>query len=166
MIDGFCDIECRCLRLLHPVPRTPAVLRFRSPQKSWRLSNFCAVNNAVLQRPHPLFRFFLRQCDDARRRTAPGHGPATTIALMVTRAPPPAWRWRPVCSINRFQPDAPPLLAEDFGVDLLSHEDAEGWLLERAARCQGDWGAERSQTLSERHWSSSNSTGVNKRSHR
>ena len=32
--------------------------------------------------------------------------------------------------------------SEDFGVDLLSHEDAEGWLLERAARCQGDWGTD------------------------
>ncbi len=39
-----------------------------------------------------------------------------------------------------YPPDASPLLAEDFGVDLLSHENAEGWLLERAARCQGDWG--------------------------
>jgi hypothetical protein len=38
--------------------------------------------------------------------------------------------------------DATPLLVQDFGVDLLSHEDAEGWLLERAARCQGDWGAD------------------------
>jgi hypothetical protein len=41
-----------------------------------------------------------------------------------------------------FPPDATPLLVEDFGVDLLSHEDAEGWLRERAARCQGDWGAD------------------------
>ena len=39
-----------------------------------------------------------------------------------------------------FPADASPLLAQDFGVDLLSHQDAEGWLLERAARCQGDWG--------------------------
>jgi hypothetical protein len=41
-----------------------------------------------------------------------------------------------------YPPDTAPLLAQDFGVDLLSHEDAEGWLLERAARCQGDWGAD------------------------
>ncbi len=39
-----------------------------------------------------------------------------------------------------FPADTSPLLIEDFGVDLLSHEDPEGWLLERAARCQGDWG--------------------------
>jgi hypothetical protein len=39
-----------------------------------------------------------------------------------------------------FEADTSPLLAQDFGVDLLSHEDAEGWLLQRAARCQGDWG--------------------------
>jgi hypothetical protein len=39
-----------------------------------------------------------------------------------------------------FPADASALLAQDFGVDLLSHEDAEGWLLRRAARCQGDWG--------------------------
>lgn len=39
-----------------------------------------------------------------------------------------------------YPPDATPLLVEDFGVDLLKQEDAEGWLLERAARCQGDWG--------------------------
>jgi len=32
------------------------------------------------------------------------------------------------------------MLAEDFGVDLISHTDAEGWLLERAAHCEGDWG--------------------------
>jgi len=39
-----------------------------------------------------------------------------------------------------FPPGTPPMLAEDFGVDLISHADAEGWLLERAARCEGDWG--------------------------
>lgn len=39
-----------------------------------------------------------------------------------------------------FPPDATALLKQDFGVDLLSHEDAEGWLLQRAARCLGDWG--------------------------
>ncbi len=39
-----------------------------------------------------------------------------------------------------FPADTSPLLIDDFGVDLLTHEDAEGWLLERAARCQGDWG--------------------------
>ena len=32
------------------------------------------------------------------------------------------------------------MLEQDFGVDLLAHENAEGWLLERAARCEGDWG--------------------------
>ncbi len=36
---------------------------------------------------------------------------------------------------------APELLRNDFGVDLLRHPDAEGWLRERAARCLGDWGA-------------------------
>jgi len=41
-----------------------------------------------------------------------------------------------------YPPDASPLLVEDFGVDLLKHEDAEGWLLERAARCRGDWGVD------------------------
>jgi len=39
-----------------------------------------------------------------------------------------------------FPADSSALLAQDFGVDLLSHEDAEGWLLQRTARCQGDWG--------------------------
>jgi len=39
-----------------------------------------------------------------------------------------------------FSPGTPPMLAEDFGVDLISHTDAEGWLLERAAHCEGDWG--------------------------
>jgi hypothetical protein len=38
-----------------------------------------------------------------------------------------------------FPANTSPLLIEDFGVDLLSHENAEGWLLDRAARCQGDW---------------------------
>ena len=33
-----------------------------------------------------------------------------------------------------------PALEQDFGVDLIRHEDAEGWLLKRAARCEGDWG--------------------------
>jgi hypothetical protein len=32
------------------------------------------------------------------------------------------------------------LLEQVFGVDLLTHEDPEGWLLERAERCEGDWG--------------------------
>jgi hypothetical protein len=39
-----------------------------------------------------------------------------------------------------FPPGTPQQLIDDFGVDLISHADAEGWLLERAARCQGDWG--------------------------
>ena len=34
----------------------------------------------------------------------------------------------------------PKVLQQDFGVDLLSHDDAAGWLLQRAARCEGDWG--------------------------
>jgi hypothetical protein len=41
---------------------------------------------------------------------------------------------------REFPPDTPAVLEEDFGVDLLTQRDAEGWLLERAARCEGDWG--------------------------
>ena len=41
---------------------------------------------------------------------------------------------------REFPPATPAVLEQDFGVDLLAHEDAEGWLLERAARCEGDWG--------------------------
>ena len=41
---------------------------------------------------------------------------------------------------REFPPDTPAVVAEDFGVDLLAQQDAEGWLLERAARCEGDWG--------------------------
>jgi hypothetical protein len=39
-----------------------------------------------------------------------------------------------------FPPGTPQQLIDDFGVDLITHADAEGWLLERAARCEGDWG--------------------------
>ena len=39
-----------------------------------------------------------------------------------------------------FPPDTHAMLQQDFGVDLMSHPDAEGWLRERAARCEGDWG--------------------------
>jgi len=38
-----------------------------------------------------------------------------------------------------FPPATPSVVKRDFGVDLLAHPDAEGWLLERAARCQGEW---------------------------
>ena len=41
---------------------------------------------------------------------------------------------------REFPLAAPALLERDFGVDLLTHPDAEGWLLERSARCDGDWG--------------------------
>jgi len=41
---------------------------------------------------------------------------------------------------REFPPGTPAVVKEDFGVDLLTHEDPEGWLLERAARCEGDWG--------------------------
>lgn len=34
----------------------------------------------------------------------------------------------------------PDSIRQDFGVELLSRPDAEGWLLARAARCEGDWG--------------------------
>ncbi len=38
-------------------------------------------------------------------------------------------------------PDAThPLLAADFGVELLSHDRPEAWIRERAGRCRGDWG--------------------------
>jgi len=36
--------------------------------------------------------------------------------------------------------DSSPALAKDFGVDLLTQPNAEDWLLQRAARCTGDWG--------------------------
>ncbi len=39
-----------------------------------------------------------------------------------------------------YPSDTLPSLQQDFGVELLSHADAEGWLLQRAARCHGDWG--------------------------
>jgi hypothetical protein len=39
-----------------------------------------------------------------------------------------------------FPAGTPPALSQDFGVDLLDHADAEGWLLKRARRCLGDWG--------------------------
>jgi hypothetical protein len=39
-----------------------------------------------------------------------------------------------------FPADTSPALQQDFGVDLLNHSDAEGWLRQRAARCLGDWG--------------------------
>jgi hypothetical protein len=39
-----------------------------------------------------------------------------------------------------FPPGTPAAIEEDFGVDLITRPDAEGWLLERAARCEGDWG--------------------------
>ncbi len=41
---------------------------------------------------------------------------------------------------RKFPQATPTVLKQDFGVDLISHQDAEGWLLERAARCEGDWG--------------------------
>lgn len=41
---------------------------------------------------------------------------------------------------REFPPDTPAVIEEDFGVDLLTRPDTEGWLLERAARCEGDWG--------------------------
>jgi len=45
---------------------------------------------------------------------------------------------------SMFERDYPPgtsaLIRQDFGVDLLSRQDAEVWLLARAARCEGDWG--------------------------
>ncbi len=41
---------------------------------------------------------------------------------------------------REFPPDTSELIKQDFGVDLMTQVDAEGWLLERAARCEGDWG--------------------------
>lgn len=58
-----------------------------------------------------------------------GH-PRPTVGLMMAAR-----------MFNReFPPAAPALLKQDFGIDLLAHRDAEGWLLERSARCDGDWG--------------------------
>ena len=42
-----------------------------------------------------------------------------------------------------------PVLIQDFGVDLITYADAEGWLLQRAARCEGDWGEDGYQDLVE-----------------
>lgn len=38
-----------------------------------------------------------------------------------------------------FPAGTPDAVKLDFGVDLLSHPDAEGWIRERAARCTGEW---------------------------
>lgn len=39
-----------------------------------------------------------------------------------------------------YPPDTTPVLMQDFGVYLITHADAEGWLLQHAARCQGATG--------------------------
>jgi hypothetical protein len=39
-----------------------------------------------------------------------------------------------------YPADTPQALQQDFGVDLLTHPDAENWLRQRARRCTGDWG--------------------------
>jgi hypothetical protein len=39
-----------------------------------------------------------------------------------------------------FPAGTPQILRDDFGVDLMSHADPESWILQRAARCVGDWG--------------------------
>jgi hypothetical protein len=41
---------------------------------------------------------------------------------------------------SEFPADTPTVLKQDFGVDLISHPNAEDWLLRHTARCQGDWG--------------------------
>ena len=41
---------------------------------------------------------------------------------------------------REFPPRTPAVIEGAFGVDLITRRDAEGWLLERAARCEGDWG--------------------------
>lgn len=38
-----------------------------------------------------------------------------------------------------YPPGTPAAVARDFGVELLSHPDAEGWLRTRFARCRGEW---------------------------
>ena len=43
---------------------------------------------------------------------------------------------------QEFPPGTPAVLSADFGADLLSIDDAEGWLSSRGARCVGDWGAQ------------------------
>ena len=58
-----------------------------------------------------------------------GHPRPTMGALMAARM-----------FDREFPQNTPPQVAEDFGVDLMTEQNAEGWLLERAARCEGDWG--------------------------
>jgi hypothetical protein len=41
---------------------------------------------------------------------------------------------------SAFPPGTPELIERDFGTDLMAAIDAEGWLRDRAARCEGDWG--------------------------
>jgi hypothetical protein len=41
---------------------------------------------------------------------------------------------------KEFPPGTSQAVKRDFGVDLLSYPQPEKWLLERAARCEGDWG--------------------------
>jgi hypothetical protein len=41
---------------------------------------------------------------------------------------------------SEFPPGTPALLQQDFGIELMSHADAPGWLRQHAARCRGDWG--------------------------
>ena len=73
MIDGFCDRNVDVYAYY-----TPSHVRQQScdPGASEEVggTRISARQTTQLQRPHPLFRFFLRQCDDARGRAEPGHG--------------------------------------------------------------------------------------------
>lgn len=101
-----------------------ALLRRKQSSCSARISYFdFAYPNAVT------LEGVLTPVKSSRYYRPDGHPRPTTGLLMAARM-----------FASDFPPATPDLLQQDFGVDLMTHADAKGWLLEHAARCQGDWG--------------------------
>lgn len=139
MIDGFCasgiDVyayftpsPARHLDDCDPQAREPlAALRFlrqkqRSCDATIRFFDFDYPNAVTLEG-------VLTPVRRSRYYRPDGHPRPTVGLLMAARM-----------FERDFPPDTHAMAQQDFGVDLMSHPDAEVWLRERAARCEGNWG--------------------------
>ena len=138
MIDGFCDLGVEVYGYF-----TPSHVRQQScdAQATEELAalGFLRAKQAACKAKIHLFDFaypnavtlegVLTPVKASKYYRPDGH-PRPTMGLLM--------------AASMFKRDYPAatsaLIQQDFGVDLLSHPDAEGWLLARAARCEGGWG--------------------------
>lgn len=138
MIDGFCrsgiDIHAYFTpshaRQLHCDPEATKELAALAFLRRKQAACDARIHYYDFGYPNAVTLEGLLQPVKSSRYYRPDNHPRPTVGLLMAAR----------MFGTEFPLGTPALIERDFGVDLLSHENPEGWLLERAARCTGNWG--------------------------